>query len=107
MPAVAVALPWTSRRRSHSFADLVGPSGSEAALGQLKRKLAASELQAVANARAPAHVARQPGQHAGDTCLSSSLCRVRISARRRSLLQNDQDGAPYMTLVAGRKAMFS
>jgi len=30
----------------------VGPSGSEAALGQIKRKLPASELQAVANARA-------------------------------------------------------
>lgn len=30
----------------------VGPSGSEAALGKLKRKLPASELQAVANARA-------------------------------------------------------
>lgn len=29
-----------------------GPSGSEAALGQIKRKLPASELQAVANARA-------------------------------------------------------
>jgi hypothetical protein len=39
----------------------VGPSGSEAALGQLKRKLPPSELQAVANARArlPTWLARQ------------------------------------------------
>ena len=39
----------------------VGPSGSGAALGKLRRKLPASELQAVANARArlPTWLARQ------------------------------------------------
>jgi len=39
----------------------VGPSGSEAALSQPKRKLPASELQAVANARAklPTWLAKQ------------------------------------------------
>jgi hypothetical protein len=49
---VASALPRPSCERVIRSLARVGPSGSEQALGKLKRKLPASELQAVANARA-------------------------------------------------------